>query len=242
MDTPKTKDWESVTLTELIDNMREDPEYLANKELARRVVVNNMPAVNYYLGPLCESLVWRINTLMGQDSYADIFLFLAHPFDESSGRPGWHRVSLYDGRDCTLKSYTARICCRHFYKQVKKERAQRNSEEELLEFCDYESLMSCDRPESDGESADQLRMRQAFNALKERDKRVLHCLVIEKMSGIDAYEQLEQFVHPQEKNGLTSEEVKARWTMKQKQDVVSLMKGRALKHLQEKYQELKHIL
>jgi hypothetical protein len=220
--------------------MSEDPEYLANKELARRVVANNKSAVNYYLGPFCESLVWRLNFLVGQDVYADLFLFLAHPFEECSGRPGWHRVSLYDGRDCTLKSYTARICCRHFYKQVTKGRLRKNSEEELLEFRDYESLLSCDSPENDGESADKQCMRLAFNALKERDKRVLHCLVIEKMSGIDAYEQLEQFVHPQEKNGLTSEEVKARWTLKQKQDVVSLMKGRALKHLLEKYQELKH--
>ena len=83
-------------------------------------------------------------------------------------------------------------------------------------------------------------MKQAFAMLKARDQKVLEYMVIDKMSGIDAYVLLESFVHPQAKDGLTSAEVKAQWTLKQKQDVVSLMKGRALKHLLERYNELNH--
>ena len=232
--------WNELSWIVLRGKLADDPAFLANKEVARRVVSNEEPVVNYYLGPLCEGLVRKISQMMGSDAYADFFLFIASPFDEATSRPGWHKVSLYDGRDCSLKSYTSYISCRHFYKQALREKKRKISETELLEFRDYASLLDCEQPDHDGDSEEQLRMKRAFAMLKERDQKVLEYLVIEKMSGIDAYMLLESFVHPQAKDGLTSDEVKAQWTLKQKQDVVSLMKGRALKHLLERYNELNH--
>ena len=230
--------WKTMTWDELRRKLKKDPDYLANKEVARRVVLNETVVVNYYLGPMNEHLVNKINFVMGRDVYADFYLFLGHPFDEQTGVPKWHRVSLYDARDCSLKSYTSRIACRYFYKLANKEKKIRELESELLECRDYESLLECDQLENDSDSVTQRRMKRAFETLNERDKKVLQYLVIDKMAGIDAYHLLESFVHPLAKDGLTSDEIKASWTLKQKQDVVSLMKGRALKRLTDKYTEL----
>ena len=229
-----------MSLKELKKMLSNDPDYLANKEIARRVVLNEVTVVNYYLGPMNEGLVSKLNSVMGHDTYSDLYLFLGYPFDERTGVPEWHRVSLYDARDCTLKSYTSRIACRHFYKIANKEKKVRERESELLEFRDYESLLKCDQPESDGDTIIEKRMKIAFEKLKERDQKVLQYLVIDKMHGLDAYNLLDSFIHPHAKDGLSGDEIKASWTLKQKQDVVSLMKGRALKRLACIFNELKN--
>jgi len=223
------------TLCTLLDN---DPEYYANKEFSRRVVDNQPPVVNYYLGEISKDLIRKINVVMGRNVFAEYYIFLSDPFDEKTGKSNWHRVSLYDARDCSLKSYTARIALRHFYKEARKEKRIRDIQRELIDYYDYESLLDCDQPEAEIDNLDQKRMKRAFNLLSERDKKVLTCLVIDKMSGIDAYFHLEPFVHPRPANGMTSEEIKSAWSLKQKQDVVSLMKGRALKRLLENYNRI----
>ena len=232
--------WKEVSWQDLKKFLANDPDYLANRELSRRVVLNNTTVVNFYLGPMNEGLVSKLNTVMGHDTYADLFIFLGYPFNEKTGVPEWHRVSLYDARDCTLKSYTSRIACRHFYKIANKEKKDRERECELLEFRDYESLLKCDQPENDGDTITEKRMKIAFEKLKERDQKVLQYLVIDKMHGLDAYNLLDSFIHPHAKDGFSSDEIKASWTLKQKQDVVSLMKGRALKRLACIFNELKN--
>jgi len=114
-----------------------------------------------------------------------------------------------------------------------------NSEEELLDYRDYESLLKCDQSEEEGDNITHTRMKRAFSKLKERDQKVLQYLVIDKKAGIDAYPLLEEYIHPQSKDGMTGDEVKKAWTTKQKQDAVSLMKGRALQYLLVKYNEEK---
>ena len=110
----------------------------------------------------------------------------------------------------------------------------------MLEYKDYESLLLCDQAEDDGESLTQARMRKAFAQLSEKDKLVLTCLVIKKMPAIDAYPMVEDMIHPLAKNGMTSDQVKSNWSVKQRQDAMSLMKGRALNHLLIKYNEQKN--
>jgi len=231
--------WSDVSFNKLISLLKNDANLLANKEVARRVVKNDPPVVNYYLGPMNEGLVLKLNSIMARDTYADLFLFLGKPFDESTGKPLWHKIALYDARDCSLKSYTSRIACRHFYKIANKEKKVRERERELLDYRDYESLLKCDQPEEDGDNITHIRMKRAFRKLKERDQKALQYLVIDKMHGLDAYPLLEEYIHPKPKDGMTSEEVKKAWTSKQKQDAVSLMKGRALEYLLEKYNEEK---
>ena len=85
-------------------------------------------------------------------------------------------------------------------------------------------------------------VRKAFQMLSERYRLVLHYLVIEKMSALDAFPLLDSYIHPRPKDGLTSDEVKKAWSSKQRQDALSLLKGYALKHLQENFESIKNNL
>lgn len=224
----------------LKDYLSEDSDYSANKEFANRVVENLPIAVSYYLGPLSQGLLNKINRERGMDSYTDLYFFLAHPFDAIDGTPKWHKVSLYDARSCSLQSYTSTIALRHFHTVINKERKHKKSNVELLEFCDYQTLLECDLPIDEMDSIDQIAVKQAFQSLSERDKLVLQYLVIEKRSGVETYSLLQEYIKPEPKNGYTSDEIKQSWSLKQKQDAISLLKGRALKKLLKKFNQLKN--
>lgn len=107
----------------------------------------------------------------------------------------------------------------------------------LLEFMDYESLIKCDTGEEEFENTTSIAMRQAFLKLNDRDRLILKYLVIEKISALDAFELLDDYINPRPKFNMTSSEVKASLSVKQKQDAISLLKGRALLKLQELYTE-----
>lgn len=231
--------WKEVSWQDLKKFLANDPDYLANLEVARRVVNNYHAVVDYFIGTMSKGTIESLGRMMGREMSAEYYQFISHPFDEKTQKPVWHRIDLYDARDCNLISYSSRISHRHFSKIAKKEKMKANSEEELLDYRDYESLLMCDQPEEEGDNITHTRMKRAFGKLKERDQKVLQYLVIDKKAGIDAYPLLEEYIHPQSKNGMTGDEVKKAWTTKQKQDAVSLMKGRALHYLLVKYNEEK---
>ena len=232
-------DLSKMSWKELKKMLSNDPDYIANLEVARRIVENYQAVVDYFLGTMSKGIVDSLNKMLGRDTLSEYYVFISHPYNEDTQKPGWHKIDLYDARDCNLISYSSRISHRHFSKIAKNEKMKANSEEELLDYRDYESLLMCDQPEEDGDNITHIRMKRAFGKLKERDQKALQYLVIDKMHGLDAYPLLEEYIHPKPKDDMTSEEVKKAWTTKQKQDAISLMKGRALEYLLEKYNEEK---
>ncbi|WP_287679452.1 hypothetical protein [Bacteroides sp.] len=219
------------------------PEYIANKELAQMIVRNEPKAVHYYLTEIGIPIMKHIEfSIMHRDITADYYIFLSSPYDKQEEKPLWHRVDLYKGINCLLSSYTSNIACRHFYKLAAKERCISEKECGLLEYVDYESLIKCESISDDEDDSQLLCVRKAFQMLSERYRLVLHYLVIEKMSALDAFPLLDSYIHPRAKNGLTSDEVKQTWTNKQRQDALSLLKGYALKHLQENFESIKNNL
>jgi hypothetical protein len=187
---------------------------------------------------MSKKLVQKINNIMGRDIYAEYYEFLSAPFNVEDQAAEWHRISLYRG-ECKLMTWTSQISCRHFYKIAAKEKKERNKTEELLEYKDYESLLSCDQAEEPEDNTDVRCMKKAFQQLPERDQLLLQYLIIEKLPSIETYEKIEHLIHPIPKDGMSSDEVKASWTLKRKQDAISLMKGYALDKLLKKYNEQK---
>ena len=234
----------------MIDNMRQLPLKLiisqldndlgmsANMELARRVSENYSEAVDFYISKLGKSIVDHISyTIMHRDIFSDYYIFLSSPYTETN-IPTWKKVVGYKGKNnCTLKTYTSNISCRHFCKIATKERKEALLHGDMLEFMDYESLLKCDTDFDDSESKTIQSIRNAFALLGERDKLVLKCLVIDKTSSIEAFDILGKHINPRPKDNMSSAEVKARLSIKQKQDAISLLKGRALLKLQELYNE-----
>lgn len=220
--------------------LSEDPEYEVNRVLAKMVVANEPKAVHYYLTDIGIPIMKHIEySIMHRDITAEYYIFLSSPFDEGEERPLWHRVDLYKGINCLLSSYTSNIACRHFCKLANRERDRRESEGELLEYVDYESLIRCESVTDDEEGSQTQCVRRAYQMLPERYQCVLRCLVIDKMSALDAFPILSPFIHPRAKDGLSSEEVKAGWSNKQRQDALALLKGYALKYLQRNFDSIK---
>lgn len=224
----------------IIKRLNNDTNYEANRELAQNIVQNNPKAVHYYLTVIGVPIIKHIeNTIMHRNIMAEYYIFLSDPYNESEEKPSWHRVDLYKGIGCLLSTYTSNITCRHFCKEANKEKKRNENENELLEFVDYESLIKCQLSSDDEENNQTRCVRKAFQMLSEKDRLVLRYLVIEQMPALDAYPLLSSFITPRSKNGLSSEEVKNAWTNKQCQDALSLLKGRALEHLQKNFNSIK---
>ena len=220
--------------------LKDDKCYAANRELAGMIVKNEAKAVHYYLTdigmPIMKNIEFKI---MHRDITAEYYIFLSSPFDKKIQKPLWHPVELYKGSNCLLSSYTSSITCRHFYKIANKERLLAQKEDGLLEYVDYESLIMCESVTDEEDDIQLQYVHKAYEMLSERYRLVLRYLVIEKMSALDAFPLLSSHIHPRAKDGLTSEEVKQRWTNKQRQDALSLLKGYALERLQENFMLIK---
>lgn len=228
------KDFSSCSFEKLKLQMKNDSDYAANKELANRVVQNNSEAVNYFLTDLSEPIVKHIEfDIMKRDVYGDYYIFISAPINEES-IPQWKKVSQYKGDNCQLNTYVSCIACRHFCKIAQKEKEDNLRNGDMIEYVDYESLLGYDYHDEE-ESETSIRMRKSYNNLSEKDREVLRLLLIENKSGIDAFPALSQYITPKPKEGMTSEQVKESWSTKQRQDAMSLLKGRALDHLKTQF-------
>lgn len=223
------------------ERLNNDTDYIANKELAKMIVSNETKAVHYYLTEIGLPIMKHIEfSIMHRDITAEYYIFLSSPYDNQEEKPLWHRVDLYKGINCLLSSYTSNIACRHFCKLANKEKRISEKEGDLLEYVDYEFLIRCESISNEEDNSQMQCVRKAFQMLSERYRLVLHYLVIEKMSALDAFPLLDSYIHPRPKDGLTSDEVKKAWSSKQRQDALSLLKGYALKHLQENFESIKN--
>lgn len=219
---------------ELKLQMKKDYDYAANKELANRVVQNNSEAVHYFLTDLSKPIVRHIEyDIMKRDVYGEYYIFISSPITEDSV-PQWKKVSQYKGENCQLNTYVSCIACRHFCKIAQNEKKEHLRNGDMIEYVDYESLLGYDYHDEE-ESETSIRMRNAYRNLSEKDREVLRLLLIENKSGIDAFPALSRYITPKPKEGMTSEQVKESWSTKQRQDAMSLLKGRALDHLKKQF-------
>lgn len=220
--------------------LRHDADYALNRNLASMVVANQPRAVHYYLTEIGNPIMQHIEDhILHRNVTADYYMFLSKPFDSGNERPQWHNVSLYKGLECRLDSYTSCITCRHFCKVARREQERSDKDVAIVEYVDYEALIGCDRAAADEDGEKVQLMRRALSLLSERDREVLRCLVVDNLPSLDAYPQLERFITPRAKGGMLPDEVKARWTAKQRQDALALMKGRALEHLHKRFEEVR---
>ena len=233
----------SLSFSVLTEHLGKDPDCIYNLEFKRRIVSNDVDSVEYYLGDYSKDIVSYIEAnIVHHSILTEYYFFLSDPLD-SNREPTWHRVSLYDGRrGSSLYTYTSNISFRHFCRQAAKERKQANKHVELLDFLDYESLIQCDFANYDDENHEEMknRARMAYSRLSERDKQAINVLVIKKMHWSKAFDALCPYLNPKTYGEFdTREKVLASWSNKQKQDAMSLLKGRAIERLQRLYKSIK---
>lgn len=229
---------EQLPLKYIISRLDNDLDMSANIELARRVSKNLPNAVIYYISDLSKSIIDFISyNIIHRDILSEYYIFLSSPYT-CENLPMWKKVVGYKGyNNCSLKTYTSNISCRHFCKVAQIEKKESQAYGDLFEFMNYEDLLKCDTYMDESENRDISAMSKAFLLLNERDKMILKCLVIDKTSSLDAYEILNKYIKPRPTANMTSDEVKASLTIRQKQNAISLLKGRALLKLHELYWE-----
>lgn len=168
---------------------------------------------------------------------AQYYFFVIRPIDEKN-KPQYYQLRAYKGLNgLKLETWLKRNGRQHFVKEVKEDEQRENNTTDLLEFVDYETLLSldCEAIElNDEELRNRERLRAAWESLTEKDKDVLHQLVIEKSYWKDAYEDLRQYIFPKD-----GKQVMEEWTDKRKQDALALMKARAIEHLIVKFNTVK---
>ena len=101
----------------------------------------------------------------------------------------------------------------------------------------HSSSAKCEAPEEDVDLSQDprfLRMMNAFSELSEKDQKTLQYLVMYKTNYLDAFEDLSSYINP--KKGKKDMET---WNNEQKQNAMSLLKGRALDHLIKRMENLK---
>lgn len=143
-------------------------------------------------------------------------------------------------RDSKLRSYLATITARHFTnvrsKEVAKERMETRIdasdkiksnfwEFDLKENEWFSLLLSEDRSES-GSIYDKmlfLRLEKALGQLPERERKVLQLTVMDNLTGLEAFEELAEFMN--------SKRDQAKMDAKAKQQAVAVLKFQAIAHL-----------
>lgn len=220
----------------------------ANKVFAERIVANDLKAVNYFLTDFSASILEYVSIRIMNLSYGgkhsspydeifgDYYSFISAPIEKQ--RPVWHKIQLYKGsNEASLKTYVSRITCRYFSKLKKKQDIEKNNQTDLLDYFDYETLLKCEAPEEDADLSQDPRfqlMMKAFSELSEKDRKTLQYLVMYKTNYLDAFEDLSSYINP--KKGKKDMET---WNNEQKQNAMSLLKGRALGHLIKRMENLK---
>lgn len=219
----------------------DDKTCIYNKEFKRRIVLNDEICVAYYVGEFSSDIINYIQTKITHcNILTEYYEFLSSPVNKSTMQPLWHNVSLYEGRNgTTLHTYTSNISIRFFCKQVKTENVHNKKHLDLQENLLYETLISYRSEDDEYDDEYLLRKKKlsaALSKLNERDLKVLDELVVKKQHWQIAFNKLRDILNPKPFNGLVDkDDIINSWTSKQKQDAMSLLKGRALHKLQKAY-------
>lgn len=164
--------------------------------------------------------------------------FVSSPINDK-GQAMWYQLITYKGlNEQKLKSWLMTNGKRWFVHQKLKDIKQAESESGLLDFVDYEALLALGSNVPDLSDEDLIyrdRLSKAWTLLSEKDKNVLHYLVIEKVHWSEAYEELNIYITPQGGRGVMQS-----WDNKRKQDALAMMKARAIEHLIARFNQVKY--
>lgn len=242
-----------IRMTNLID-LKKMRTVEGDLEIARRVVDNDMVTVNYFLGEFSNPILDYVGKeimqadgclLNGDLHYymevsGDYYEFIGAKFEKNT--PTWHKLSLYratqnrGGTEARLYTYVNVITVRHFI--ALKQKMDKNSWENIDDM--PESMSISILKEYNGfdeiwlaeEHEEYKEIDIAWSKLPEKDQLILTYLVIQDANPLDIFDEMIQYVDTK----ISPDQ----FSVKQKQDAMSLMKRRAKKHLADLIIELKN--
>lgn len=221
----------------------------ANLQFAQYVINQEPINTKYFFGDYSYDIVkWiaiKLFDARGEEIdktlcriYGDYFEFVTGPYNDIN-QPQWYQLRTYKGENkMKLKSWLMKNAGRDFARKRKNFQKIANSEREMLDYVDYESLLSLEKDQDDMRDEQYIykkRLKRAWDTLSDKDKDIIHYLVIEKLNWEDAFEELSHYINPRK-----GKEVMKTWDSKRKQDAIAVLKGRAIKHLIKRFKAEKN--
>lgn len=220
-------------------------EVPANLEFAKLVIREEPVNLYYFLGEYSHPILQWIAKCFyaGKDvdeaireMLGDYYEFVSKPHE--NGKAEWKQLALYRGSNGEkLKSWLMRNSRQEFLRKKIRKDKLKERETELLDFVDYEALLAIeisDCDESDEDIIYRQRVRKAWETLSDKDKDIIHILVIDKLHWSEAFDELKQYIKPRHGG-----EDMFTWNNKRKQDALAMMRKRACKHLNVRFKNLK---
>lgn len=219
-------------------------------EFVRRITLREFSRIveaarNYFLTDYSHNMLkyvaQNICHCRKEDIWGEYFEFISKE-DVDTNTPYYKLTLFKGGLGASLISYVSVITTRYFVKTEEKRAKdeERNtsidaddslgrkiSNEGVIENPWFELLLSDNADEVWRSEREEMyeRIEKAMKRLSRRDQLAISIMVMDEVSCLDAFEELEPYLNPRT-NIPTSE-----WTVKQKRDAMSLAKGYALTHL-----------
>lgn len=219
-------------------------------EFVRRITLREFSqmvekARNYFLTDYSDNMLKYIAQSIchsrKEEIWGEYFEFISK--EDVDTKTPYYKLTLFKGElGASLISYVSVITTRYFVKTEEKngrdeERktsidaddslGRKISNEGVIENPWFELLLSDNADEVWRSEREEMyeRIEKAMTKLSRRDQLAISLMVMDEVSCLDAFEDLEPYLNP--RTDIPTSE----WSVKQKQDAMSLVKGYALKHL-----------
>lgn len=242
-------DIESLDISAIRNNVcGKNPSLLVEKEFVRRITllepsILRAQAQNCFLDDFSKPILEYVSLNVYKSTYYQEILGEYYEFiSKENKRIPFYKLTLYNSiNNATLRNYVTTITLRYFVST--KERRERK--EGLLISLDESSTLKTEKDGSElienpwfnlliGNTGDEeetsfssetyQKIEYVFSKLPERDVKVIKLMVMDNLSGLEAFEELKEELAKTAKIPVTT------WSTKQKQDAMSLSRSRALKH------------
>ena len=143
----------------------------------------------------------------------------------------WYQLKQYSGsNNLKLANWLKRNGVQWFTRKVSAENKRENQETDLIDYVDYNSLLSLSCYDENDKTDEELtrlhKLKHAWGQLNDQDKDILEILVIQKLHWSDAFEELNQYMNP-----IGGREQMQNWDDRHRQRALSALKARAILHL-----------
>lgn len=224
------------------------PSVQFEHEFVRRITMINQclqreEARLFFLGDYSSPILsYVVRYVYCNESYQELLGEYYEFISKRNKNISYYKLTLYSNfNNSTLRNYVTAITVRHFVDVKKKEDsidkqtisidgaytiATKENEKDVIENPWFNLLIgnSGNSDENSLSAESYKKIEYVFSKLPERDVKIIKLMVMDNVSGLEAFEELEADLKETAKTPIST------WSTKQKQNAMALLKGRALKH------------
>ena len=230
------------------DVIGKHPNHLLEHEFVCRITMLNRclqreEARAFFLGEYSSPILSYVGRFVYRNNLYQELLGEYYEFISKENKQiPYYKLTLYQNfNNSTLRNYITAITVRYFVNMKKKEDYLdknttsidlaskikiKENEKDVIDN-PWFNLLIGNTGSYDGNSISveaYKKIEYVFSKLPPRDVKVIKLMVMDSMSGLDAFEDLEKDLRVTARTPIST------WSIKQKQDAMALLKGRALKH------------